>query len=218
MITEAYSKFFKELAKNNTKEWFHANKTQYESEVKAPFISLLDALIPTLVQWDNRILPDAKKAMFRIHRDVRFSKDKSPYNLIMKAGLSPNGKKSELPGYYLGIDANQIHVGGGLFMLGTPALKAMRQYISNEPEKLIAIVNNQEFKNAFGTLQGEKSKRIDKALMPIAEKTNLIYHKQFYAFKELPLSDFYGSDHLTDVLLKHFKIIRELNTYLNSAF
>ncbi len=218
MITKAYSSFFKELAKNNRKEWFHANKKRYENDVKMPFIQLLEALLPSLRKWDERILPDHKKAVFRINRDIRFSKDKSPYNTIMKAGFSPKGKKSIYPGYYLGIDAENVHVGGGLFMVQPPELKRIRDHIANKTDELIKITQQKGFTQNFGKLKGDKSKRLDKHLLPIAEKTDLIYNKQFYAFAEFPLEPFYNSESLTKEILDHFGQINPLNTYLNKAF
>ncbi|MGB5820449.1 MAG: DUF2461 domain-containing protein [Saonia sp.] len=217
MITKAYSTFFKELRKNNNKEWFHANKKRYEKEVKEPFTNLLDALIPSLTKWDKRIVPDAKKALFRMNRDIRFSKDKSPYHLILKAGFSPNGKKSALPGYYLGIDADHIHVGGGLFMVQAPELKKIRTYISENADTLVSIVSSYDFKHNFATLKGEKGKQLDKAFLETASKTDLIYHKQFYAMAEFPLEPFYSSGELVDEVLSHFNSIRPLNSYLNTA-
>lgn len=217
MISKAYSDFFKELAQNNHKEWFHANKKRYENDVKKPFLNLLENVLQTLTQWDDRIQPDPKKAVFRINRDIRFSKDKSPYNTIMKAGFSAGGRKSELPGYYLGIDAENVHVGGGLFMVRPPELKKVRQHIMSSPKKLSNIVEANQFKTAFGRLRGEKAKRIDKELLAAAEKTDLIFHKQFYAFAEFPIAPFYGSDDLAAEILAHFEHIRPLNNYLAAA-
>ena len=217
MITKRFSSFFKGLEQNNTKEWFHAHKKAYEAEVKGPFLQLLEKILPNLVAWDHRILADPKKALFRINRDLRFTKDKSPYNTIMKAGFSPGGKKSELPGYYLGIDAEHVHVGGGLFMVQPSALKKVRNHIAANISPLLAIVEAPGFKNTFGRLRGEKAKRLDKAFLPIAEKTDLIYHKQFYAFAEFPVAPFYGSDALVDEVLEHFSAIKPLNNYLNQA-
>ncbi|MEM1339419.1 MAG: DUF2461 domain-containing protein [Bacteroidota bacterium] len=217
MITERFSVFFKGLEQHNTKQWFHANTKAYATDVKAPFLRLLDEILPNLVDWDPRILPDPKKALFRINRDIRFTKDKSPYTTILKAGCAPGGRKSELPGYYLGIDAANVHVGGGLFMLQPSKLKKVRLHIAAHPGRLRKIVASSEFKETFGRLQGEKSKRLEKTLLPAAEKTDLIYHKQFYAFTEFPLAPFYGSDALTDAILEHLQIIKPLNDYLNEA-
>ncbi|MEL6917516.1 MAG: DUF2461 domain-containing protein [Bacteroidota bacterium] len=217
MITKAHHTFFRELEENNTKEWFHANKKRYEKEVKAPFLELLTALMPLLTQWDNRIVPDPKKSMFRINRDIRFSKDKSPYHLILKAGFSPNGRKSALPGYYLGIDADHIHVGGGLFMIQGPELYKVRNYISKHTDALLKIVSAKDFTNNFGTLKGEKAKRLDKSLWEVTHKTDLIYNKQFYVMAEFPLEPFFNSTILVEEVIQHFKSVRPLNTYLNAA-
>ena len=218
MITKNYTAFLRELRKNNQTTWFHANKKRYEQDVKAPFIAILEVLISELRKWDARILPDPKKTLFRINRDIRFSKDKSPYHTIMKAGLSPNGKKSIYPGYYLGIDAESIHVGGGLFMLRAPELKKVREHIAGSPTALTDIVTAYDFTANFGKLKGEKAKRLDKKLLEAAKQTELIYHKQFYAMAEFPLEPFYGSEKLVTEVLEHFRAVHPLNEYLNGAF
>ncbi|WP_339711060.1 DUF2461 domain-containing protein [uncultured Kriegella sp.] len=217
MITSAYTSFFKELSNHNNKEWFYANKKWYEQDVKKPFLNLLNGLIPQLMEWDDRILSDPKKAVFRINKDIRFSKDKSPYHLIMKAGFSPQGKKSIYPGYYLGIDSDKVHVGGGLFMLQPQHLKIVREKIAKDTDAFLKIISSKDFKTAFSALKGEKSKRLDKGLLDSAEKTALMYNKQFYAMAEFPLQDHYSSDNLSQFILGYFEKIRPLNSYLNTA-
>lgn len=217
MITAGYTDFFQELKENNSTAWFHTQKKRYEEVVKGPFLALLQDVVPTLTEWDHRILPDPKKALFRINRDIRFSKDKSPYHLILKAGFSPNGKKSVLPGYYLGIDGHHIHVGGGLFMVQSPELKKIRTHISENTDALLSLLGSETFKQLFGALKGERAKRLDKDLLHIADKTPLIYNKQFYAMAEFPLEPFYGSEKLPQEILEHFAGIRPLNDYLNQA-
>ncbi len=217
MISENYSSFFRELASNNHKDWFHANKKRYEEDVKRPFLDLLEQLLPTLRSWDHRIFPDPKKALFRINRDIRFSKDKSPYNTIMKAGFSAGGKKSELPGYYLGIDAENVHVGGGLFMIKPPELKKLRLSIAENLDDFLSIVESKTFVSNFGKLKGEKAKRLDKELQDASQHTDLIFNKQFYAMAEFPLAPFYGSDGLADEIQEHFSAIKPLNSYLKKV-
>ncbi|KAB7528687.1 TIGR02453 family protein [Flagellimonas olearia] len=218
MITKEYTLFFEELTQNNHKEWFHANKKRYEEKVKLPFLSLMHGLLQELTSWDGRIPPNAKNALFRINKDVRFSKEKTPYHTVLKAEFSPHGKKSMLPGYYLGIDATTIHVGGGLFTLRPPELHLVREHISKNSSGLEDVVNDLTFIQNFGRLKGEKSKRLDKNLLQTAKKTALIYNKQFYAMAEFPLEPFYNSEELLDEILLHFKAIRPLNMYLNQAF
>ncbi|GAA3636711.1 DUF2461 domain-containing protein [Flavivirga jejuensis] len=218
MITKAYTEFFKELAENNHKEWFHANKKRYENDVKGAFLELLSELLPVLHDWDNRILTDEKKALFRINRDVRFSKDKTPYHTILKAGFSPNGKKSMLPGYYLGISADSVHVGGGLFNIKPTELKMVRNHITYNIDDFLAIIKAKDFNDCLGELKGEVSKRIDKVHEAVANKTQLIYNKQFYAMSNLSLVDYYDSPNLKGEIIKHFKAIRPINEFLNAAF
>ncbi|WP_298238490.1 DUF2461 domain-containing protein [uncultured Algibacter sp.] len=217
MITKAYTDFFNELKESNTKAWFHANKKRYETDAKLPFLNLLSELIPELRNWDSRILQDEKKAIFRINRDIRFSKDKTPYHIILKAGFSPNGKKSMLPGYYLGITADTIHVGGGLFMVKPPELKMVRSHITKNTEDFLEIINSKNFIDKLKELKGETAKRIDKSFEALASKTEHIYKKQFYAMTELPLSAYYDSPKLITVIKAHFEAIRPLNEFLNAA-
>lgn len=217
MITKAYSTFFQELEKNNNKEWFHENKKAYE-EAKNTFLSLLDSLIPELLKLDSTISPMAKHALFRINRDTRFSQDKTPYHTLLKAGFSPGGKKSELPGFYLGISANTIHVGGGLFNVKSPELKKVRSLIAEDTDEFIAIVGSKSFVSTFKELKGEQARRLDKSLQPIAAKTPYIANNQFYAMQKLPLADHFDGNKLYSTILNSFKEIAPLNNFLKKAF
>ncbi len=218
MITESYIAFFKALKQHNNKEWFHANKKTYEKEVKQPFLALLETLIPMLQQLEPTIAATPKEALFRINRDLRFSADKTPYHTLLKAGFAPGGKKSALPGYYLGISAEKVHVGGGLFQLKGPALKQVRTQITHEPDALNNIVDAPLFVNTFGKLKGELSKRLDQHFQPTLKITPYIAHKQFYAMQEVPLKDYIHSDRLVPLITDAFKAIHPLNQYLKKAF
>ena len=130
--------FFTQLEANNSKEWFDENRKTYEKAVKKPFKQLIQRLIDHLPELDPQIQMAPKDAIFRINRDIRFSKDKTPYNTIVKAGFARGGRKSSYAGYYLGISATQIHVGGGVYMLDAANLKKIRQHIAAYPEELQA--------------------------------------------------------------------------------
>ena len=156
MITKEYIDFFRQLesVENNSKEWFHAHKKEYEKFVKEPFLDLLEKLIPFVKGMEPDVPIDPRAALFRINRDVRFSKDKTPYNTLMKAGFSSNGKKSELPGFYLGISARKLHVGGGLFNVKPDQLKEVRLLIKQDTDRFLSIVENDEFVTYFNILKG----------------------------------------------------------------
>lgn len=218
MITQDYTTFFKGLEKNNNKEWFHDHKKDYENHVKAPFVNLLESLIPSIVKLEPQISLQAKDALFRINKDIRFSKDKTPYHTLLKAGFASGGKKSMLPGFYLGISADTIHAGGGLFNVKGPELKKIRSLIADETDEFLAIVSNKEFENTFGGLKGEQAKRVDKTFEDILAKTPYILNKQFYAMAESPLSDYYDSKKLVAHIQKHFEVISKLNKFLGKAF
>ena len=218
MITQNYITFFKDLEKNNNKEWFHGHKTAFENDVKKPFLNLLDLLIPELIKLDSTISLNSKEALFRINRDVRFSKDKTPYHTLLKAGFSSNGKKSKLPGFYLGISAEKIHVGGGLFNLKGEDLKKVRSVIADDPGELMEIVNSKSFITTFQELKGEQAKRLDKNFQATLSKTPYIANKQFYAMQELPLTVYLNSDKLLSIIIDSFKEINPLNQFLKKAF
>jgi uncharacterized protein (TIGR02453 family) len=218
MITQKYITFFKELEKNNNREWFHEHKKEYENDVKKPFIAILENLIPEIEKLEPFISPEPKDALFRINRDIRFSKDKTPYHTLLKAGFSPNGKKSKLPGYYLGISAEKVHVGGGLFTLKGPDLKSIRTLISENTEEFIQIVNSESFITTFQELKGEQAKRLDKRFQPILEKTPYIANKQFYAIQELPVTDYLNTDKTLATITESFEAINPLNQFLKKAF
>lgn len=217
MITQAYVDFFSELASNNHRDWFQANKSRYEQEVRKPFIALVEAIIQQLLDFDQEVAIEPKQALFRINRDVRFSKDKTPYNTIMKAGISPGGKRSALPGYYLGIDADKIHVGGGMYGLDPKQLKQVRSYIADNYSQLHEIVESDEFIKAFKSLKGERAKRLDPAFKEILEQTPYIANKQFYAMEEMSLKDHLNSTELASALTNRFRAIHGLNVFLRQA-
>lgn len=216
-ITHEYTTFFKDLASNNSRNWFLEHKKRYEQSVRAPFLELLNGLIPEIQKIHPDILPDAKKAVFRINRDLRFSKDKTPYNVLMKAGLSPEGKKSELPGFYLGISAELVHLGGGLYNLGSERLQKVRAYLMSHLDEFISIYQDPKFKNKFGEIQGERNKRIPKEWTDEVSRCPYLLNKQFYAMAELPVEDLVNAKNQIELLLPHFRTIDPFISFLKKA-
>ena len=218
MITQAYIDFFTGLEKNNNKEWFDAHRSEYEAHVRKPFTELVEATIPGLMEIEPRILPEAKKSLFRINRDIRFSNDKTPYNLMMKSGLSPGGKKSELPGFYLGIGADFVHMGGGLYQLSSESLLKVRTLIASDTEAFLEILKLPDFTQKFGELLGERNKRIDPDFQAVVEKTPYILNKQFYAMAKVPTSEFINGSNQAEHLLEYYRAVQPLHSFLTNAF
>lgn len=216
-ITQSYTDFFKELAANNHKEWFQANKKRYDKDVREPFIHLLEGLVAEIQKWQPDISTDVKQSLFRINRDIRFSKDKTPYNTVMKSNLSAGGRKSPLPGNYIGIDAESVHIGGGLYNLDPKQVKKVRSHISNNLGEWKKLTDSKDFKKYLGEIKGEKAKRVDSDIKDLAEENPILYYKQFYYMAERPISELLNAKDQVAYLSNFCKAAAPLNAFLTKA-
>lgn len=143
--------FLKSLAKNNHKEWFDANRKKYEA-AKADFAELVAAVIDGTGKIDPAIaVLQPKECIFRINRDIRFSKDKSPYKPHFGASITQEGRKSIYAGYYVHIQpGNQSFIGGGIWMPEPGELKKLRQEIDYCFEEFSGIINHKKFAATYG--------------------------------------------------------------------
>ena len=142
MLRLSTLKFLKDLKKNNNKPWFDAHRKEYEA-AKIDFATFIQAVIDKHSKSDPTIKSTvAKDCMFRINRDVRFSKDKSPYKTNMGAYINRGGKKSVFAGYYFHCEPGQCFVGGGLWMPMPPELNKVRQEIDYNLDAFIKIMTS----------------------------------------------------------------------------
>jgi uncharacterized protein (TIGR02453 family) len=128
--------FLTELEANNTREWFTENKARYERDVKDPFLDFISDAGPRLRSISPGLVADPRPvggSLFRIYRDVRFAKDKSPYKTHAGAHFQLGGKGVHGPGYYLHLEPGQCFVAGGMWRPEAPALLAIRERISERP-------------------------------------------------------------------------------------
>ena len=146
--------FLKDLSENNNREWFAANKSRYEA-CKVDFEEISKLLIMEIAAFDSEIRTvDVRDCVFRIYRDTRFSKDKSPYKTNFGASLGM-GKGSQKAGYYLHIEPGKSFLGGGIYMPESSALKAIRKEISAFGDEFKAILEKDDFRNYFRGLSVE---------------------------------------------------------------
>src|ERR1044071_9378309 len=139
-------KFLKDIKKNNDRVWFEKNKPRY-LEAKQDFEDFVATVLKEFTKFDEGLGNlEAKKLAFRIYRDVRFSKDKSPYKTNMGAGFSPNGKLVQEPGYYIHIEPGKSFVAGGIYMPDATNLAKIRQEIDYNADKLMKVMNSKSFK------------------------------------------------------------------------
>ena len=186
-LSPDFLEFFKELAPNNNKDWFDENRKRYHESVKKPFEDFVTAMINEMRKTDESLNITYKDCIFRINRDIRFSKDKSPYKLNRSAAISAGGKKDHAnPGLYFEITPEHVRVYTGVYGPNKEQLLAVREEIAENLKEFEAIINEEKFKKVFGEIHGEKNARLPKNLQVPAEKQPLIYNKQFYVFTSFP--------------------------------
>lgn len=208
--------FLKELKDNNNKEWFDANRKTYDKARKS-FLTLTQTIIDGIATFDSELTGvEAKQCVFRINRDIRFSKDKTPYKTNLGALMGAGGKKSEGTGYYLHIDAEKGFVGGGMYMPSADKLAAIRQEIDYNPKPLEKLIATDDFKNTFGEIHGDRLKTAPKGYPKDHPNINLLQLKSFYVLKEYKPNEVIAENYVSQALETYRKAY-EFNKYLKEA-
>lgn len=217
MIKKESLAFLKNVAENNNREWFALNKDKYE-EAKANILELVNAIIPELAKVDPLISPDSdpKKALMRIYRDVRFSKNKDPYKTNFGIWFSAKSKGGNEPGYYLHLQPGHSFLAGGYWMPDANHLKLIRQEIDYNAESFKAILNTKEFKAVFRLSTFNALKNAPKGYDPADPNIEYLKLKSFEVAVNIADEDFYKPD-IVNKLINNFKIIHPLVTFLRNA-
>lgn len=213
---QGVSKFLLELSQNNNKEWFDTNRKTYE-ECRADFLVLLQQLIDGIAEFDESLLGvDAKKCIFRINRDIRFSKDKTPYKTNFGALLGAQGRKTEGTGYYIHVAPGHNFVGGGMYKPQPDVLAKVRQEIDYNSQDLIKIIESPSFKEMFGQIHGEQLKTAPKGYPKDHPFIDLLRYKSFYVLKDFKDKDF-QSKSFVDKTLEAYREAKVFNGFLENA-
>ncbi len=213
-----FTKFFKDLSKNNSTAWFNENRKTYESEVKKPFAVFVEEFIGRVQKNDPAVKIKAGDAITRINKDIRFSKDKIPYNTYVGAIISPYGRKSkEYPGLYIQLGADKIAIYGGAYMLEKDNLVKVRKLIAKNLAKFDKLITAKEFKKKFGSIQGEKNKVLAPEFKALLEKQPLIANKSFFFATEID-AKLVTSDKLMNTLVDYYIAGKPMNDFLIGAF
>ena len=217
MLQSSTVKFLKDLKKNNNRPWFEEHRKQYEN-AKEDFLSLTEKLITTIAVFDPPIANlKAKECTFRINRDVRFSKDKSPYKNNIAGYFNRKGKKGNGAGYYLHIEPGQSFAAGGIWMPEPADLAKIRQEIDYSFDEWGKITANASFKKTF--IQGVKGEALVRPPKGY-EETNP-------AIEYLKMKSFIVSQPFTDAQVQSktfvkdvantFKTMKPMIDFLNAA-
>ncbi|MEO0811221.1 MAG: DUF2461 domain-containing protein [Myxococcota bacterium] len=218
-LTPKLFSFLRDLTKNNNREWFADNKRRYEEHVKAPLIALIEEIEAPLMKVSPHLVADPSPvggSMFRIYRDVRFSKDKRPYKT--HAALQFRhiaGKDVHAPGLYVHFEPANCFVAGGVWHPESAVLKAIRARIDQDPKAWKKVLNAKAFKESF-ELSGSSLKRAPKDYDPDHPLIEDLRRKDFIAVASLKQSEV-TSNSLVPTLIKNFKALKPLMKFIADA-
>ncbi len=216
-FTQDFYKFFRDLAANNNREWFNDHKKRYETSVKLPFEDFVSDLIKEASKENPNLNQDPKKAIFRIYRDIRFSKDKTPYKLHMAAAISEGGRKDpSKPGFYIQMGGEDFRYYSGLYQPSKEDLYKIRNHISQSIPEFQKAYNEKGFKESFGEIRGEKNKIIPKEFKEAAQEEPLLFNKAFYFFHSKTIETALNED-LMNIIFDLHRKSQSLRTYLQNA-
>jgi uncharacterized protein (TIGR02453 family) len=193
MLQATTIKFLEQLSKNNNKPWFDAHRDNYEA-AKGDFEASVGDILTGLAGLDPAFKDlKAKDCVMRIFRDVRFSKDKTPYKTNFGAGFSKGGRKFMGAGYYLHVQpGNQCFAGGGIWMPDPAMLKAVRQEIDYNFKEFKSIIDDKKFKKYFSSIEGEHLKKLPQGYAEDNAAIEFLKMKSFTVSHNIPDSDITG--------------------------
>lgn len=213
---EKVLEFLKELSANNNREWFQDNKKWYnESREKMTFLT--DVLINEIGKFDPAVRGVlAKDSMFRIFRDVRFSKDKRPYKTNFGSFICKGGRKSVNPGYYFHLEPGGCFIGGGIYMPPAEPLRAIRNFMAEHAEEYREIIDDPDFKKEFPEMYDDKLKTAPKGFSKDHEHIDLLRYKSFIFSKTFNDSVVTGDKYVQE-MVSAFHRLYPVNRFLYQA-
>lgn len=212
---EAGLRFLRALKRNNDREWFVPRKPIYEESVRQPMVAIVEALAERFPDFAPEIVASPRTSLYRIHRDTRFSKDKSPYKTHVAAAFPVRGvEKHEGAGFYFHIAPTEVFVGGGIYRPLPDDLFAVRRHIAEKHSTLESIIGEGRFSRMFGGLQGEQLTRIPRGFPPDHPAADYLRYKQFLAARQIAPEQATSSG-FVDVLARTFQTLHPLIAFLN---
>jgi uncharacterized protein (TIGR02453 family) len=217
--------FLRTLRRHNEREWFQAHRDTYESEVRAPLSALVEEMDVRLAELAPEIVADPKRSPFRIHRDVRFSNDKSPYKTHAACWFfhrdAGRGVGATTPhggaGFYFHMEPGGSMIGGGIWMPPRPTLNRIREMIDEDHKPLASILGDAAFKRRYGGLSEEAMlTRMPRGYPDTHPASTLLRHQSFTVGRALSDAEV-CSARLPDLLAKEYARILPLVRWLNGA-
>jgi uncharacterized protein (TIGR02453 family) len=217
--------FLRSLRRHNDREWFTAHRDAYETELREPLAALVEEMDVRLATMAPEIVGDPKRSLFRIHRDVRFSADKSPYKTHVACWFhhvdAGRGVGTSAPhggaGFYFHMEANRASLGAGIWMPPRPTLQRIREAIDDDPRPLTKILRDPTVRRRFGRLAEESMlSRMPRGYAEGHPAADLLRHQSYTLGRELAQRDLF-STHLPDLLARDYACLLPLVRWLNGA-
>jgi uncharacterized protein (TIGR02453 family) len=209
--------FLEELHYNNDRAWFAENKPRYERVLKEPFRVIVAEVITRMQRVDPDLQCTPEQAIFRIYRDVRFARDKSPYKDYASAYIASGGRKwHDVPGLYVHFSWEEALVSGGAYQPDKDKIDGIRRALVKDPRGFARIVGAREFKRLFGELEGDRLKRVPPEWREAAERQPYVANKEWYCASTME-PEFALREDLVDRLMEYYKAARPLNRFLARA-
>ena len=180
--------FLEDLKSNNNRDWFNAHKSDFKQQVQQPMVAFIEAIEPDLMKISPYFVADARLnggSMFRIYRDTRFSKDKTPYKTHAAAQFRHNQYKNvHTPGFYLHLEPGKVLFGGGIWLPESKTLLAIRQLIADKPRLWRQVIGNEVLCRTHGGVAGDGLIRPPKGFSSDSPHIEDIKRKNFFAMTE----------------------------------
>lgn len=217
MLKKSTLDFLKKLKKNNNREWFNENKNLY-LDAKEDFDYFVNELIQEISESDSSVAGlQPKDCTFRIYKDVRFSKDKTPYKTNMGAAIQQGGRKSSVAGYYFHVAPEEVFAAGGIFMPSPEHLLKIRNSIASNYKKFNGILKSKEFAKNFKELwQGDKLKTAPKGFPKDHPAVEYLKMKSYLAWKDIKPEEIFSKD-IIKKAAKIFRSMQPFNDFINEA-
>ena len=207
--------FLRSLKRNNTREWFHARKDQYEAHVRGPMIAVVERLAEDFRGFAPELIASPKHSLFRIYRDTRFSHDKKP----LKTHAAARFRSRELPypqgaGLYFEVAGGWVWIGGGMWRPEPLELVRLREHVADTWPRIREITRAAPFRRRFGGLSGDTMTRVPRGYRADHPAAEFLRFRQFYGGAEFPAAlahsrEFYAT------LVATFKALMPLVRFLN---
>jgi uncharacterized protein (TIGR02453 family) len=217
-FTKGFLGFLEGLSLNNDRAWFDEHRKTYEQEVKRPYEVFVADLIERIKEHEPGLRMTPREAIFRINRDTRFSKDKSPYKTHMGAIIGLGGKRgADKTGFYVHLAHDEAYTAGGAYEVSPKAVERIRKAIARRPDEFAALLKDRKFKSTFGTMRGEKHKRVPPEFRKVHEKQPFIANKQFYWMADLGGPEAALRKDLLEHVMKRYVAGQGMTRFLDDA-